>query len=124
PIASILTLRHKQALVYKYGCSDTRFHNMGGMPLLFWRTIEEAKSEGLGEFDLGRSDEKNAGLIQFKDHLGATKTLIGYLRAPKRAYKKIGSRETFQSPIIRDVLSRLPDSLFRLAGQMFYRHAG
>ncbi len=30
PIASILTLHHKQTIVYKYGCSDDRFHNLGG----------------------------------------------------------------------------------------------
>lgn len=33
-IASILTLRHKKTIVYKYGCSDERFHNMGAMPFL------------------------------------------------------------------------------------------
>jgi hypothetical protein len=28
PIASILTLSYKSTLVYKYGCSDARFHNV------------------------------------------------------------------------------------------------
>ena len=35
PVASILTLRHKDTLVYKYGCSDERFHSLGGTQLLF-----------------------------------------------------------------------------------------
>lgn len=34
PIASILTLSYKGSLVYKYGCSDARFHNLGGMSFL------------------------------------------------------------------------------------------
>src|SRR2546422_2910875 len=42
-IAGILTLSYKRALVYKYGCSDARFHILGGMPLLFWKTIQEGK---------------------------------------------------------------------------------
>src|SRR4029077_708211 len=29
PIASILTLSHGGTLVYKYGCSDERYHNLG-----------------------------------------------------------------------------------------------
>src|SRR5262249_23614503 len=119
----ILTLRHKQTLVYKYGCSDKRFHNLGGMPLLFWQAIQQAKFDGLEEFDLGRSDESNVGLIRFKDHLGASKTLIGYFQYPYRHFQK-GGNATLQSPIVRKLVTRLPDNLFRLAGELFYRHAG
>src|SRR6185295_6932313 len=36
PIASIMTLRFKTSLVYKYGCSDRRVSNLGGMQLLLW----------------------------------------------------------------------------------------
>lgn len=32
PIASIMTLRYKKSLVYKYGCSDAQFSNLGGTP--------------------------------------------------------------------------------------------
>jgi len=46
PIASILTLLYKHTLVYKYGCSDSRFHSLGGMPLLFWKAIQEGKRLG------------------------------------------------------------------------------
>jgi lipid II:glycine glycyltransferase (peptidoglycan interpeptide bridge formation enzyme) len=81
PIASILTLRHKKTLVYKYGCSNDRFHNMGGMPFLFWHAIQQAKAESLEEFDLGRSVTNNSGLIQFKDHLGADRTRLKYWRS-------------------------------------------
>src|SRR5713101_9298121 len=40
PIAAMLTLRHRSSVVYKYGCSDERSHNLAGMPFLFWRLIE------------------------------------------------------------------------------------
>src|SRR5207237_798989 len=71
PIASILTLQYKKKLVYKYGCSDARFHDLGGMAFLFWQAIQQAKNSDLEEFDLGRSDCGNQGLIDFKNHLGA-----------------------------------------------------
>jgi Acetyltransferase (GNAT) domain len=34
-IASIFTLSHKQKMVYKYGCSDTQWHNLGGNAVSF-----------------------------------------------------------------------------------------
>jgi CelD/BcsL family acetyltransferase involved in cellulose biosynthesis len=124
PIASILTLTHKHTLVYKYGCSDERFHNLGAMPLLFWRAIQDAKAEGLQEFDLGRSDEANSGLVRFKDHLGANRTSIAYWRFPHEPSSKgRGLSDILNSRLIKNLLPRLPDRLFRLAGEIFYRHA-
>jgi CelD/BcsL family acetyltransferase involved in cellulose biosynthesis len=125
PIASILTLRHKKTLVYKYGCSDEGFHNLGGMPALFWQAIQQAKAEGLEEFDLGRSDESNPGLVRFKDHLGASSTSIRYWQTPpKAAHQSGGISSALKSPMIQNVFVHLPDRLFRLAGEFFYRHAG
>ena len=125
PIAGILTLRHKNTLVYKYGCSDERLHSLGGMPRLFWQAIQEAKSERLEEFDLGRSDETNPGLVRFKDHLGAARTTIRYWQTPpKTTLEPGGLSAALQSQMLQNVLLRLPDRLFRLAGEIFYRHAG
>ena len=39
PIAAMITLRHKDTLIYKYGCSDSRYNNLGGMPMLYWKSI-------------------------------------------------------------------------------------
>jgi hypothetical protein len=122
PIASILTLRHKKSVVYKYGCSDIRFHNVGGMAFLFWQAIREAKAEQLEEFDLGRSEPEATGLIRFKDNLGARKTSLNYWRVfskPNRARVNVP-----QFRLAQRFLSHLPDSMFRLAGELFYRHAG
>jgi lipid II:glycine glycyltransferase (peptidoglycan interpeptide bridge formation enzyme) len=122
PIAAILTLRHKRSVVYKYGCSDIRFHNVGGMPFLFWQAIRHAKAEQLEEFDLGRSEADAAGLIRFKDNLGAHKTCLNYWRVSSRP-----SRARTDVPRLRlaqRFLSHLPDGVFRLAGELFYRHAG
>jgi lipid II:glycine glycyltransferase (peptidoglycan interpeptide bridge formation enzyme) len=122
PIGSILTLRHKKTLVYKYGCSDERFHRLGAMPRLFWQAIQEAKSEQLQEFDLGRSEQGNEGLVRFKDHLGATKTTLSYWRSSR----KLTTHATALLPpwLVEGFLSRLPDCLFRLAGEVLYRHVG
>jgi hypothetical protein len=46
-LAAIITLRHKNTLLYKYGCSDPALRNLGGTHALLWRCIAEAKLEGL-----------------------------------------------------------------------------
>ena len=85
PVASILTLSFKKSMVYKYGCSDAAFHNLGGTSLLFSRAIQEAKESGFEEFEMGRSDTANTGLIAFKEHWGAKGTAIRYWRYPAPA---------------------------------------
>jgi CelD/BcsL family acetyltransferase involved in cellulose biosynthesis len=122
PIACLITLRHRQTLVYKYGASDVRFHNLGGVILLFWSTIEAAKREGLTEFDLGRCDLDNAGLATFKDHWGATRSTLTYLRRPEAAALRLDERVS--SRFARKIIAHAPPSLLELAGRLLYRHAG
>jgi len=122
PIAAILALSHRQTIVYKYGCSDKVFNNLGGMPLLFWRAMQDATREGLAEFDLGRSDWENQGLIQFKDRLGAARSAVTYWRytAPSSAL----ARSAWQIDAARRMVACLPDACLSAVGNLLYRHAG
>jgi hypothetical protein len=121
PIASILTLKYKDAVVYKYGGSDAGSHSLGAMPYLFWQIIQEAKAEGGKELDLGRSDLDGVGLIAFKDHMGATRRSLHYYRHPAQ----------FATPGVLSSLMRhskisahLPSLLFKAVGNLVYRHLG
>ena len=86
PIAAILTLRHGNTLVYKYGGSDSRFDDLGGTHLLLWRSILEARQLGLHTFDLGRSEIENQNLITFKDRWGADRSTLTYSRFALRPF--------------------------------------
>jgi lipid II:glycine glycyltransferase (peptidoglycan interpeptide bridge formation enzyme) len=119
PLASILTLQHKQSLVYKYGGSDARFHHLGPMPWLFWRAVQEAKEQSLHEFDLGRSDLTDHGLIAFKNHLGASAAALTNYRYPREA-----ARVSFDGLTLRRSCEYLPSSILRAAGTLLYRHVG
>ena len=122
PIASILTLRYKHTLVYKYGCSDARFHNLGGMALLFWKAIQEAKQAGLAEFDFGRSDVDQPGLIIFKDRWGTARSTLTYLRHPARDPHSAGARRRMR--LAGRVIAHAPDGVLAMAGKLLYRHIG
>jgi CelD/BcsL family acetyltransferase involved in cellulose biosynthesis len=122
PIASIVTLAYKNSLVYKYGCSDEKFHHLGGMVFLFWRAIQDGKRLGAREFDLGRSEPDNAGLIAFKDHWGAAPARLKYLRYPVPQFKT--SNESASMLLAKKIFGRMPNSLLTTAGRVLYRHMG
>jgi hypothetical protein len=122
PIAAMLTLRHRSSLVYKYGCSDERFHSLGGMPFLFWRLVEESKAAGVERIDFGRTDLNNEGLIAFKDRLGTSRKLLRYYRHAKTA--KRGMAILWGSQAVRQFFSCLPEAVSAAAGRVLYRHMG
>ena len=118
PAACILTIRYKNTMTYKYGCSDQRFHKLGPMQMLMWKAIQEDRESGLGEFDMGRTDWDNEGLLRFKDHWGAKRSTLLYSRyQPVRAQKKAIS---FHFP--KRVFDWAPDGFLTAAGTMLYRH--
>lgn len=120
PVAAILTLRHRGTVVFKYGCSDARLHHLAGMPFLFWRLIEESKSEGIERIDFGRSEIENAGLIEFKDRMGTTRRKMSNLRYPRS--EKTSGVQLSRLGVQRKVISYLPAFISSNLGRLVYRH--
>jgi Acetyltransferase (GNAT) domain len=121
PIAGILTLRSKSSMVYKYGCSDSDFHNLGAMPFLFWHAIREAKEQGASHLDFGRSETDNPGLISFKDNWGGTRRTLAYYRYPAVQSDAIKHSRVGAA---RKAFSALPSVCLTTAGRLLYRHIG
>lgn len=122
PAASIITLHYKNSVVYKYGCRDTKFRSLGGTALLFWKTIQEAKNSGADEFDLGRSDCDQPGLIAFKDQWGTIRSTMTYWRYPAGPSKT--GDESWKMQIVKKLCAGLPDAFLAAVGKFLYRHAG
>src|SRR5581483_2967023 len=123
PVASIMTIRHGTSVVYKYGCSDARYNNLGATVLLFWRAIQGAKQSGAQVFDMGRSDVENQGLIKFKSNWGTTDLPLTYWRSPKLSAARDRRWPTGRR-IASSFLCRLPNSCLTLMGNALYKHAG
>lgn len=121
PVASILVVTDKKTIVYKYGCSDARFNNLGGTPLLFWNAITEAKANGIEELDMGRTDTDNPGLVAFKEHWGAQRSTLNYWRYPARPAV---SRSGIAVEYARRVMPYAHDKALILLGRLLYRHVG
>jgi predicted glycosyltransferase/CelD/BcsL family acetyltransferase involved in cellulose biosynthesis len=126
-VAAMLTISHKDTLVYKYGASDSRYHNLGSMHLLYWTSIQEARASGLRFFDLGRTDADQTGLITFKKRWGAKESLLKYSRyslSKDSSHMFDVSTSKQERSVAREVLSHLPDGLTSLLGRALYKHVG
>ena len=125
-VAGIITIRHKDSMYYKYGGSDVRFNNLGGMHHVYWQAIQDAKRLGLRTFDLGRSDVDQPGLITFKSRWGAQISSLNYYRIPRTASavhcfepgtawrKRIGGR----------IFAHTPAPILSAIGARLYKHIG
>ena len=121
-IAALLTLRHRSTVIYKYGCSDKKFHNLGGMPFLFWKLIEEGRASGAELIDFGRTELHNEGLITFKNRFGTTRSVLTYYRYPDPESGELVAKR--DSLFVRQVCSILPDAVCCAAGRVLYKHMG
>lgn len=125
-VAAIITIRHKNVLVYKYGASDPRFRNLGSMHFLLWKSIEEAKDCKLESFDLGRSDLHQPGLEIFKTRWGAAQSTLAYSRygISGNLHHALDLSSDWKLRAARLVFAHLQPGLLSSIGGMLYRHAG
>lgn len=127
PVAGMLTIRYKDVLIYKYGGSDARFNSLGGMHLLYWESIRDAKNSGLRLFDLGRSDSHQAGLIEFKTRWGAAQSSLTYLRSTESGisghiFDHAGV--SWKMEMLHRAIAKAPVGVLSALGNVFYKHVG
>ena len=122
PIAAILTLQFRNVVYFKYGCSDARFRKFGATPWLLWRGIASGKANGANEFDMGRTQEDNLGLLVFKNHWVPQPERLVYWRFPYSA--SLVSFDRWKLKIAKNIFSRMPSRLLTMTGRLIYRHFG
>ena len=122
PIAAILTLRFRTTTYFKYGCSDARFNKFGATPWLLWKAIAAAKSQGALAFDMGRTQDKNEGLLAFKNNWAPGNRPLNYWRGPAGSSSEI--TEGWKLGFAKRVFSHLPHGLLVMSGKLMYRHIG
>jgi hypothetical protein len=101
----------------KYGCSLARFNQFGQ---LFWRAIAAAKSSGANEFDMGRTQQDNPGLLAFKNHWVSNPKPLVYWQYPYTH----DSASSWQFKLAKRAFSFVPESSLTMLGKWIYRHLG
>jgi len=122
PTAAILTLRFRDVVYYKYGCSDGQFNAYGATPWLFWQAITSAKSSGAAQFDFGRTELSNPGLLAFKNHWVAQPRRIAYWQYPSPS--RYDLTEGWKQKFAKSFFSVMPSRLNVVMGNLLYRHFG
>ncbi len=127
PIAGMLTVRHKEFFVYKYGCSDVRYNNLGGIHLLYWTSIQQAKALGCQVFDFGRCDSDQEGLMTFKRRWGATQSILQYHRYAVHGRGGLTfqpASSSWRMRLAEMVFANSPAPLLSLMGRFLKKHVG
>jgi CelD/BcsL family acetyltransferase involved in cellulose biosynthesis len=126
PVASIITLCHKDTLVYKYGCSNPQFNHLGGMHSLMWRAIREGNAAGLRTLDFGRTDADQQGLITYKSRWGTKQSVLTYLRYGESDTSThfLDLSMSWKRKAATYLVSHLPPGIVLRMGRAFYGHAG
>jgi len=110
-----------QTLYYKFNTSRIESLHWRPNNILFWAGIRYAKEKGLANIDLGSSGMNQAGLIRFKDHVGAQKSAITHLGYAPRHYHFSRKRiltfltKTLTAPYV-------PDAVLRWGSDLIYHH--
>jgi len=122
PVAGILTLQFRDTVHYKYGCSDAKFNKLGAIPWLLWKGIAAAKLNGAIEFDMGRTEEGNAGLLAFKNHWVPQPKRLVYWKFPDTS--SFISGDNWKLRMAKRIFSYMPNRLLTITGNLIYRHIG
>jgi hypothetical protein len=122
PVAGILTLRFRNTVYYKYGCSDAQFNRLGAIPWLLWKAIAAAKLGGAVQFDLGRTEVGNLGLLTFKNHWVPQPQQLQYWKFPHSSAPI--SENGWKLRLAKRIFSCMPERLLTVTGNLIYRHIG
>lgn len=122
-IAGAVFLHFGKEAVYKYGASDIKYQNLRPNNLVMWEAVKHYAEKGYKSLCLGRTEQKNHGLRQFKLSMGGQEYIIKYYRYDLKSGSFVKEPEKV-SPFQTKVFGKLPVFVLKTIGMLYYRHAG
>lgn len=90
---------------------------------LYWHAIEIAKNENYEIFDFGKTAVFNEGLMTYKSHWGTELHDVPVYVYPESIKQNNEPRENMLIyKIVKSIGKKLPYSIFRIYGNLFYHH--
>jgi hypothetical protein len=126
PAAGLVCLRYGRSFSMEYSGEADEFRSSGASQLLYWTATKTAVELGHEETSMGRSSVRNAGLAAFKERWGGrTDTLRVLVRTLGARREPQTDREGSVSyRMIRALARSAPPTVYRLLGELCYRHMG
>ena len=121
-IAAAIFFQFRDKVIYKYGASNYKYQNLRANNLLIWDAIVTAINNGYRQFDFGRTEPGNKGLLQFKRGWATQEHRRKYFR-----YSLMKNAFTETPPKLKSsytLFKRFPMPLLKFVGNLLYRHVG
>jgi len=108
--------------IYKYGASDRNFQHLRPNNLVMWEAIKWCSQNGFRNFDFGRTELENEGLLQFKRGWASTESRLFYYKYDLKTNAFIEERSS--SKVYGKAFRFMPSGMLKFAGNLLYKHAG
>jgi CelD/BcsL family acetyltransferase involved in cellulose biosynthesis len=122
-VSADVFLHWKNTVVYKYGASDERALSVGANYAVMSDAIRWACERKFTEFDLGRSDLTNEGLLQFKRGWGSLESDLVYTRLGVDGDRRVNETPGMLERM-KPIVARVPLPVLKIVGRMLYGHIG
>jgi len=121
----VVTSSSGGSVLYKYGASDKAHQRLRANNMVMWAAIKFFAGKGHSEMLLGRTDNEDPGLRQFKTGWGVQEHLIYYYTYDMKSSTvtngcKAATNNSFGTKAFRYT----PIPILRLVGNVMYRHFG
>ncbi len=120
-ISSVLNIMYKQSYNYEYGATDLRYTDLHPSHFLLDNSIRRAISKDFKVFDFGRTENSNAGLMDFKRRWGSKKVILNYYYLPPDKKKSVLNNKILKT-IIEGMIHYTPRPIYRVAGKFIYQN--
>ncbi len=127
PVGGLLALKFRDLWTAEYS-GDADNAPPGTNQLLYWQTIQWAKSSGAGRFSFGRTSLENTGLLEYKRRWATVEEdLTDFIYYPGSAPTQVKESPKTVNPAFyaaARLLRYTPTAVQRAFGDFCYRHLG
>jgi lipid II:glycine glycyltransferase (peptidoglycan interpeptide bridge formation enzyme) len=121
-IAGAIYFTSNNKVIYKYGASDKKYQELRANNLIMWKSIQLFHNNGSNTFCFGKTELRNDGLLQFKRGWGVQEDKLNYYTYDIKKESFVNNLLDIETSYL--VFKKMPITLLKLTGRIFYRHFG
>lgn len=119
-IAGAVLTSFGQKAIFKYGASNRNLQQLRANNLVMWEAIRTYAGNGMHNFNFGRTEVDNTGLLQFKRGWGTREKLIYYYKYDLKRNDFVANTSQIKSSY--PIFTKMPIPMLNLIGRVLYRH--
>lgn len=123
-VAGAVFLTFKNKVIYKYGASDPKYLNSRANNQVMWHSLKMSVDGCMKDFNFGRTEPDNAGLIQFKNGWNTIQSNIFYYKYNMKTKEYLTQHAGYSTNFLNKSLQHFPLSVLKGMGKLLYKHIG